>query len=189
MAKKSQNFTLSAGDRVKLLISEYNKAHPDKKITQRQIAEEILFSQATSVNEKLNGKRTITTDDAIRLGKHFGVNYEWILGKTKYRTANEKWEAETAESVEILNSFKEDGFSIVSAFRAYAEHNGISISINESPHSSDLKAEIFRWAKATIILKKEDKLLELTQEEFRNLVYKVSDLFKLELDFEFERRK
>ena len=97
--------------------------------------------------------------------------------------------SETAESVEILNSFKEDGFSIVSAFRAYAEHNGISISINESPHSSDLKAEIFRWAKATIILKKEDKLLELTQEEFRNLVYKVSDLFKLELDFEFERRK
>lgn len=189
MPENQEKITLSAGDRVKLLISEYNEAHPDKKITQRQIAEEILFSQATSVNEKLNGKRTITTDDAIRLGKHFGVNYEWILGKTEYRTKDELYAANTAVFVEALNKYKEMNFSLFCAFKTYAELHDISISINEPPHSSDVKADIFRRTKTTIMLKKEDKQLELSQEEFGDLVYKIFDLFKLELDYEFDRRK
>jgi antitoxin HigA-1 len=71
-------------------------------LTQRALAARLGISRV-AVNEIINGKRSITTDTAMRLGKAFGTTPEfWINGQVSldlYRAEHDEKQLRAVEKI------------------------------------------------------------------------------------------
>ena len=98
-------FTNLTGQRIKLLIKEYNDAHPDSKINQKILVKNVLYTNETSFSEKIRGKRTFPPEEIEKIANFFSVSPKWLLGEVNYRSRLEAWEAIKKEKTEHFLSF------------------------------------------------------------------------------------
>lgn len=92
MAKPSEELSKIRGERVKALLQA-------NKWTQGQLAEK-MHTSVTALNAKLNGKRSLTEEDAEIIAQLFPPTRKgWILGIEQDRT----------QAVEILRIIEESG--------------------------------------------------------------------------------
>ena len=187
MAKKSQELSVLAGNRVKILIDDYNKANPDNKVTQKQLANEVLYTSATAFNEKLRGvNRSITVEDAIALGNFFGVNYKWILGEEKYRNQREWFQVEFLSRLDEANV---EANLLYKGIEAFAELAGISISVAPTPDCDNPIKKAIKKAHAGFILERDGKQVHLSLSQFSELGNKLFDMFDIEMKYLFRGSK
>ncbi len=155
------------GMRVKKLLA-------DNKWTQAKLSEETGI-HAVSLSKKLNGKLTITETDANLIAPLFNVRPGWIMGTEKYPTQGEEFAA-------VLNEVTTESELLFTGLAAFAKVTGFDLIPPQLRKGQTAEAAISE-VKRGYQLKKGDKSVNLTLEQFNRLENKIADIINIELSY------
>lgn len=180
MPNKPEKPPETSGDRVKKLIDMYNKESPGEKITQFSLAEDLKIHY-NAFNAKLNGKRTLTLNDAKAIANKFpGTRYQWIMLEDDFRTEGERL-AHAFEKVKHEGNLLYTGLW---SFAVLADYKIIPPILNniDSPENH-LKA-----IKGGYKIEKDDQMVSLSLEEMNRFENEVFDFVELKLKHLFKEK-
>lgn len=173
MAKPSTEVSLLRGERVKELLKRFGW-------TQARLAKELNIKESV-LNAKLNGKRTLTEDDAIQIAKLFPpVRKGWIMGDERFPT----WGDMLSDTIHQADN---EGKLLNTGLYAFAALNGYSII---QPNWSEIKQVETALAalKQGYTISKDGKTITLSLDEFRRLQNKICDHIGTELNYLFQEK-
>lgn len=174
MAKPSKDISILRGERVKALLKKFGW-------TQAQLASELGISEPV-LNAKLNGKRTLTEEDAKAIAKIYQpVSVGWIMGVERYPTPiiefKEKAE-EANQEARLLNM----------GIYGFASLIGYSITPPPMPDSGPVQ-DVLSAIKQGYTLSKDGKTVSLSLDEYYRFLNKICDLVEIELKYMFKDKE
>lgn len=180
MAKPSQELTNLRAARAKELFSLWNNAHPENKKTQAGLAESMGKSTIV-INAKLNGKRSITLDDAKSIAAFFpGVRYQYIMGDDEYITT-------AAQLESVVQTARDEGNLMFTGLSCFAKLSGFEITPPSYESGSDIKT-ILNSLSTGYRIRKDGKELFLSPEEMNKLENHFCDSIASTLQLMFDLR-
>lgn len=180
MAKPSQELTNLRAARAKELFSLWNNAHPENKKTQAGLAESMGKSTIV-INAKLNGKRSITLDDAKKIADYFpGVRYQYIMGEDDYITMKSQLES-------VVQTARNEGNLMFTGLSCFASLSGFEITPPKFESGSDIKT-ILNSLSTGYLIRKDGKELFLSLEEMNKLENHFCDSIASTLQLMFDLR-
>ena len=165
--RKTKVITQEWGERVKQLLAENGW-------TQVKLCEAGPFQQ-NDMNQKLNGRRNMTPENAYRIAELFGVRAGWIMGKEKYPTQGE-------ESLAILKEVNTEGELLFTGLAAFAKVMGFDLIPPQLYAGQTAEAAISEVNRGYQI-KKDDKSVSLDLCKFNRLENKIADIVNIELSY------
>ncbi len=124
----------TAGQRLKSLRDNHHTCD-GKKLTQEALAEEIGQMQpgkrqlsSTQVGYIENDKREMSLKYAVLFANYFGVNVEWLLYGTGYKTDEEEKAAHQKERAEFVLSVLDIGRSVNQLMSSILKTKGYTLS-------------------------------------------------------------
>lgn len=139
--------------------------HKLRKDRQKDIAEVLGITEQTFSNN-VNGHTSPSHDTLVLLGKHYGVNPQWLIDQNAYKT-------ELAEFAADLQNIKKDAEKnnvLINAGCNLIELHGAQFIQNEENANGMIPAAIYN---GTVI-----NSAELTQ-----LIYKINEILGIELRY------
>ena len=85
------------------MYDRYDQLRKEKNLSHKAVSEATGIPASTFSDWK-KGKSHPKADKIDKLAKYFGVNSDWIRGKSEFRTFSEKWASRV--SLEELNAVK-----------------------------------------------------------------------------------
>lgn len=173
MAKTSEEIARLRGERVKALLKRY-------KWTQTRLAKELNI-QATVLNAKLNGPRTINEGDAIQIANLFPpVKVGWIMGVDRFPTQGEEMQG-------VLDQARQEGHLLNVGFGAFATLIGYSVTPPQLPETAHVNTMISILNQG-YTLSKDGKTVSLSIVEMNRLQNRICDHIETELKYLFQEK-